>query len=201
MIQKIGIIDYGNAGNIFNIKKALEATSLGMKISILHSAKDLKKVDKIILPGVGTYRDVMSEISAWLKDIKEGVLKKPTLGICLGMQILSEKGYEYGETVGLSAVGGEVLKMPVKGRIPHIGWSTVETIKPSKIMKGIAAQEQFYFMHSYELVNYTDVVALSTYNDHKFVAVVEKGNVFGVQFHPEKSREAGLKILKNFINL
>jgi imidazole glycerol phosphate synthase glutamine amidotransferase subunit len=199
MSQTIGVVDYGNAGNAYNIKKSLEAADSAIEVRVVCREADLKKIDKLVFPGVGTYRDVMTEIAPWKTALKAFIDQKPVLGICLGMQILSEKGYEFGETAGFAAIEGEVMKMPVKGRIPHIGWGCVEPIRSSVLLGGIAAKEQFYFMHSYELVNYKDVAGLTTYNEHKFVTVIERGHVFGVQFHPEKSREAGLKVFRNFL--
>jgi imidazole glycerol phosphate synthase glutamine amidotransferase subunit len=200
MKQKIGLIDYGYAGNTFNIKKAVLKVAPRAELSEVKTAKDLHEVDKIILPGVGAYRDVMHNLADLAEDIAGAIKKKPTLGICLGMQILSQKGYEFGETRGLGIFEGEVMRIPVKCRVPHLGWAPLDILRESRILNGVKKEDSFYFMHSYEFMNYKDLVSLSVYGEHQFVSVVEKGHVFGVQFHPEKSREAGLKVLENFIN-
>jgi imidazole glycerol phosphate synthase glutamine amidotransferase subunit len=127
--------------------------------------------------------------------------EKPTLGICLGMQILSKVGYEFGETKGFGIIDAEVKKIEVKCKVPHLGWGSLIPVHHCPILEGIIPADQFYFMHSYEVVNYTEVVALTRYCDHLFVSAVQKDTVYGVQFHPEKSREAGLKVLRNFVNL
>ena len=201
MRQTIGVIDYGYAGNVFNIKKSVENVKKDVNVIIVKDARSLSQIDKVILPGVGTYKDVMAELVDMKDELRESILKKPTLGICLGMQILSKKGYEFGETEGLGVIDGEVMRLPVKGRIPHLGWAKVDKIKNSRMLEGVKEDNQFYYMHSYELINYPDVVGLSTYCDHKFVSVFEKDNIFGVQFHPEKSRKSGLKIMENFVNI
>jgi len=125
---------------------------------------------------------------------------KPILGICLGMQILSTVGFEYGQTKGLNFINGEVKPMLVDEKVPHVGFNTIEVVKTNKILLGLENQE-FYFMHSFEVVNYTDIASLTQYGDHKFVSSIQKDNIYGVQFHPEKSREAGIQLLKNFINI
>lgn len=200
MSQKIGVIDYGYAGNIFNIKKVFEAASSDVDLRIIKDKEGIKCVDKLVIPGVGTYKGAVKELSEFAEVVKSFLTEKPTLGICLGMQILSHKGFEFGETDGLRLIEGEVRMMPVKGRIPHIGWASVEKIKESVLLRGVTEEDRFYFMHSYELINYKDVVGLSDYCDHKFVSVIERDHIFGVQFHPEKSRKSGLKIINNFIN-
>jgi imidazole glycerol phosphate synthase glutamine amidotransferase subunit len=198
MKQTIGIIDYGYAGNIYNIKKAIEYIDKEIKVIVIHAPEDIKGIDKLILPGVGTYRDVMKEISCMREAIKECARHKTVLGICIGMHILSEKGYEFGETEGFGFLKGEVMRMPVKCRVPHIGWAPIEKVGDSRILKGVTPEDSFYYMHSYEFINYTDVVGLSAYCGHNYVSAVEKENIFGIQFHPEKSRVSGFKILDNF---
>ncbi len=198
--QTVGIIDYGNAGNLYSIKKAIENLGNGSAVKIIKSTPDFESIDKIILPGVGAYADSMKGIALFKEGLFRSIAKKPTLGICLGMQILSEKGYEFGETAGLGHLEGEVMKIPVKCKVPHLGWASLDIMKPSRILRGISREDVFYFMHSYELINYKDVVALSCYGGHNFVSVIEKDNIFGVQFHPEKSRASGLAIFKNFLD-
>jgi imidazole glycerol phosphate synthase glutamine amidotransferase subunit len=201
MMDKIGLIDYGAAGNQESIRRAL--IEAGGDVLIVSDAVGFSKVNKLVLPGVGGFHDVMSGIksSGLYEAILEAAKVKPILGICLGMQMMATLGFEHGETKGLDLVDGEVRKIDCKGPIPHIGFSRIEKIGDSPLFKGISAEDEFYFMHSYEFVNYTDVLSLSSCFGHKFVSAVGCEHIFGVQFHPEKSREAGIKLLKNFINL
>lgn len=197
MSTNVGLLDYGNSGNNYNVQKALECA--GAKVTMIRDTTDLKSVDRIVLPGVGCFKDAMSHLVGIKSDLIENIQKKPTLGICLGMQILSKIGYEFGETPGLNLIDAEVKKIEVKCKVPHLGWGNLSIIRDSPLLNGITEKDNFYYMHSYEVVNYTNVIALTNYCDHKFVSIVQKGNIFGVQFHPEKSREAGLKILENFL--
>ena len=198
MISPVGLINYGNSGNTYNVQKALELA--GARVTMIRDPRDLDSVDRIVLPGVGCFKDTMDNLAGIKSDLINHIRKKPTLGICLGMQILSKIGYEFGETPGLNFIDAEVKKMEVKGKVPHLGWGTLSIIKDSPILDGITEKDNFYFMHSYEVVNYTEVIALTDYCDHKFVSVVQKGEIYGVQFHPEKSRKTGIKILENFLN-
>lgn len=195
----VGLIDYGKSGNLFNVRKAIEIA--GARVEIIKSSADFDKVDKLVLPGVGNFRDAIGSMGTMKKSLIENINKKPTLGICLGMQILAKLGFEGGETEGLNLIDAEVKMMEVKGKVPHLGWGSLEMHRKCPILEGTSPGDLFYFMHSYEMVNYTNVIALTEYSHHKFVSVVQKENVFGVQFHPEKSRESGIKILKNFISL
>lgn len=197
MSSIVGLLNYGNSGNTYNVQKALEIA--GARVVMIQNKNDLDPVDRIVLPGVGCFRDAIDNLADIQADLKEHIRKKPTLGICLGMQILAKVGYEFGETPGLNFFDAEVKKMEVKGKVPHLGWGTLIPLKDSLLLEGISGNDNFYFMHSYEMVNYTDVVALTDYCDHKFVSVVEKDGIFGVQFHPEKSRKTGIKLLENFL--
>jgi imidazole glycerol-phosphate synthase subunit HisH len=199
MISHVGLLNYGNSGNTYNVQKALELA--GARVTMIRDSGDLDSVDRIVLPGVGCFKDTMDNIAGIKSDLIDHIRKKPTLGICLGMQILSKIGYEFGETPGLDFIDAEVKKMEVKCKVPHLGWGTLSIVKDSPILDGISETDNFYFMHSYEVVNYTEVIALTNYCDHKFVSVVQTGEIHGVQFHPEKSRRAGIKILENFLNL
>ena len=194
----VGLLNYGSSGNTYNVQKALELA--GARVTMIRDKSDLDSVDRIVLPGVGCFRDTMNNLTSINADLINHIQKKPTLGICLGMQILSKIGYEFGETPGLNFIDAEVKKIEVKGKVPHLGWGTLSIIKDSPILDGITEKDNFYFMHSFEVINYTEVIALTDYCDHKFVSVVQKGDIYGVQFHPEKSRKSGIRILENFLN-
>ena len=194
----IGIINYGIAGNIHSVKKAIEMA--GGKTLVINDSSDFDLVDKLVIPGVGSFKDAMQELENgnFISSIQE--FSKPVLGICLGMQILADLGFEFGKTKGLALIEAEVKPMLCDGKIPHMGFNKISVKVPNILLDGLE-DEEFYFMHSYELVNYTDIIAITKYNDHSFVSAVHTGNLYGVQFHPEKSREAGIKLLSNFIKL
>ena len=200
MSNIIGLINYGIAGNIHSIKKAIEKA--GGSVKIVNNEDELNSVDKIVIPGVGSFKDAMAELEkdTLLEPLKKAIQTKPTLGICLGMQILATLGFEYGKTKGLDAIKAEVKPMLVDAKVPHMGFNTIDVVKSNVLLNGLE-DEEFYFMHSYEVVNYTEISSLTDYAGHKFVSSVQKDNVYGVQFHPEKSREAGIKLFKNFIEL
>mgnify|MGYP006434378309 CR=1 FL=1 len=200
MSHIIGIIDYGIAGNIHSIKKALEQA--GGIVKIVSSKGDLSCVDKLVIPGVGSFKDAIEELDKinLIETLKNAIQTKPTLGICLGMQILSSLGFEYGQTEGLGVINAEVKPIIVNGKVPHMGFNTVDIVQKNKLLKGLE-NEEFYFMHSFEVVNYTNITSLTDYEGHKFVSSIQKGNIYGVQFHPEKSRDAGIRLFKNFIEL
>lgn len=200
----IAIIDY-DAGNLKSVEKAL--FSLGQEAIITRDKEELLKADKVILPGVGNFGDAMGRLHHYqlVDAIKEIVDKgTPFLGICLGLQLLFERSDESDGVEGLSILKGEILRIPdCEGlKIPHMGWNSL-TIKPeAKLFKGIPDQSYVYFVHSYYLkaAKESDVVATTHYST-LIDASVEKDNVFACQFHPEKSSEVGLKILKNFAEL
>jgi len=198
MSNLIGIVNYGVVGNIYNIRKAVKVAE--GESFLVESLSDFKKADKLILPGVGSFKDAMEELErkGFVKPIKE--FNKPILGICLGMQILADVGFEYGKTKGLGLIQAEVKPIICDSQIPHMGYNTLEVLESNPILEGIE-NEEFYFMHSFEVVNYNNISALTTYADHKFVSVLCNDNVYGVQFHPEKSRQQGIKLFNNFINL
>ncbi len=197
--MKVGVLNYKIAGNIHSIKKAL--LTVGANIVEINSESDFKNIDKLIIPGVGSFSDAISEIELIREVLIENIKSKPTLGICLGMQILSKIGFEFGKTDGLGLINAEVKAIECDGSIPHMGFNSIEIVKNSPLFNGVDENSKFYFMHSYEVVNYTDILSLTTYSNHKFVSSIEKENIFGVQFHPEKSRKDGLKIFKNFLKL
>ena len=193
------IIDYG-AGNLFSVKNALDF--LGIENKITNKAEDLLSADRLILPGVGAFPDAMKMLneSGLVGVIKEEAQKKPLLGICLGMQMLFEKGYEFEETEGLGLIKGSVkLMTPENLAVPHIGWNELELNNPCKLLE--KGGEYVYFVHSYAAECPSENV--SAYCDYgmKVPALVFSGNVFGAQFHPEKSGEAGLAMLKRFAEI
>lgn len=198
----IAIIDYG-AGNLFSVKNALDF--LGYENKITASADDLKAADRLILPGVGAFPDAMRMLgeSGLIGVIKEEVQKKPLLGICLGMQMLFEKGYEFGETEGLGLIKGTVkLMTPENLPIPHIGWNSLELNERCPLLELEAASagggEYVYFVHSFAADCPSENVAAYCDYGMKVPALVFSGNVYGAQFHPEKSGETGLNILRRF---
>ena len=198
MSNVIGIVNYGVAGNIHSIEKAIKKA--GGKVLIIKSVEDFKSVDKVVIPGVGSFKEAMQELE---NDGFIDVLRsfdKPMIGICLGMQILSSLGFEYGKTQGLGIINAEVKPVQCNAKVPHMGFGKIQVVADNKILRGIE-EEEFYFMHSYEVVNYTNITSLTEYGGHSFVSSIKKDNIYGTQFHPEKSREAGIKLFANFVNL
>ncbi|MDE7194494.1 MAG: imidazole glycerol phosphate synthase subunit HisH [Oscillospiraceae bacterium] len=194
----IAIIDYG-AGNLFSVKNALDF--LGLENKITNSAEYLISADRLILPGVGAFPDAMRMLgeTGLIEVIKREALKKPLLGICLGMQMLFEKGYEFGETDGLGLIKGSVRLMQPEGLpIPHIGWNSLDFNEKCTLLDKCAEGEYVYFVHSYAAECPSENVAAYCDYGMKVPALVFEGNVFGAQFHPEKSGETGLNILRRF---
>ena len=198
MANVVGIVNYGIAGNLHRIKKAVEKA--GGKTIIINKSDDFNKVDRLVIPGVGSFKSAMSELNEVNFTNQIINFDKPVLGICLGMQVLSDFGFEYGKTKGLGLIDAEVKLIKCKDKIPHVGFGKIDVLKESKLLSGLENQE-FYFMHSYEIINFHDVVSTTTYSNHTFVSSIQKDNFFGVQFHPEKSRSAGINLFKNFIEL
>lgn len=195
----IAIIDYG-AGNIFSVKNALDY--LGLESALVSDKKAVQNADAVILPGVGAFPAAMEKLAATglIDTIKEEAAKKPFLGICLGMQLIFEKGYEFGECDGLGLISGDVRKMEAPDLIiPHMGWNKLEKLNDCPLLEGIGDDEYVYFVHSYKAhCDDKDIAAFSEYGG-KVPALVYNGKyVYGAQFHPEKSGDTGLKILKNF---
>lgn len=197
----IAIVDYG-AGNIFSVKNAMDY--LGLSAELTSKAEDIRNADGIILPGVGAFPWAMNMLSqSGLVDIiKEEAVKKPFLGICLGMQLIFSKGCEFEETDGLGLIDGEVkLMTPENLSIPHIGWNKLVINKDCPLLSGLGDDEYVYFVHSYAAeCSDNDVAAYCEYGN-KVTALVNRGTVYGAQFHPEKSGKTGLKILRNFAEL
>ena len=198
------IIDYG-MGNLKSVYNALKKLECECKIS--SDIEEIRKADKLILPGVGAFKDCMDNLNkAGLPDvIREEVSKgKPLLGICLGMQVLFEKGFEGDECEGLGLLQGEVRLMEDPNvKIPHIGWNNLEKNRDDDLLNGLNDKLFVYYVHSYRATGYRDedLVGFSTYGSLKIPGLVRRKNVIGAQFHPEKSGEIGLQILKNFKEL
>ena len=196
----IAIVDYG-AGNIFSVKNALDY--LGYDNKLTNKIQDLKDADAIILPGVGAFPHAMEQLNAsgLVDTIKEQAKIKPLLGICLGMQMLFEKSYEFEECDGLGLIKGYVDKIEESALvIPHMGWNKLEINHECPLFDGLTDDEYVYFVHSYKA--FCEDENLYAYCDYgnKVTAMVSDGKyVFGAQFHPEKSGKTGLKILENFV--
>ena len=202
----IAIIDYG-VGNLFSLLSSLEF--IGAKAVITDDADVIGSADKLFLPGVGAFGDAMEKLKkSGLDKTLLAAADRGTdiMGICLGMQLLFEKSYEYGEHDGLGLLKGEVVPMegniPSALKIPHIGWNALNIKKPHRLFGGIKNGDCVYFVHSYYLkaTDESIVKATTEYSTH-IHASVEQGNVFACQFHPEKSSDTGLQILKNFVEL
>lgn len=200
--MKIGIIDYG-MGNLKSVYNALN--HLGTNVFISSSINELRKADKIILPGVGAFKDAITQIknNKLNEFIGETVKEnKPLLGICLGMQLLFETSYEFGEWRGLCLLKGEIEPFKQSNlKIPHMGWNTLDIAKDSKLLHNIPDKSYVYFVHSYHLNTKDDIVIATTNYGDDIQIAVQKNNIYGLQFHPEKSGDIGLEILKNFINI
>ena len=197
----IAIVDYG-AGNIFSVKNAMDY--LGLPAELTSKADDIRNADGIILPGVGAFPWAMSMLtkSGLVEVIKEEAVKKPFLGICLGMQLIFSKGYEFEETDGLGLIDGQVRLMTPEGlSIPHIGWNKLEKNRECALLNGLGDDEYVYFVHSYAAECADEDVAAYCEYGSRVTALVNRGTVYGAQFHPEKSGKTGLKILSNFAEL
>jgi glutamine amidotransferase len=196
----ISIIDYG-MGNLKSVENAFKF--LGIEAVITRDEKEIKNSKGILLPGVGAFPDAMKNLKKYNLDsiIKEEVKRgKPLLGVCLGMQLLFSNGYEGEECEGLDLITGSVKKLQGDIKIPHIGWNSLEFKREDKLIDGLKEESYVYFVHSFFAteIKEEDLLAHSIYGDNKIPALVNRGNVYGAQFHPEKSGDVGLKILENF---
>ena len=208
--MKVTIVDYssGNISSVINSFK--EVAQNKAKIEVTSDLNKIKSSDKIVLPGQGSFKscvDALNKISGLNDALNEFVLvnKKPLLGICVGLQMFADVGYEETETKGLGWISGKVSKIDNqngKYKLPHIGWNQINILKNSKIFKEVENNSHMYFVHSYEFIPKDNrVISATTDYSTKVVCSVEKENLFGTQFHPEKSDKTGLKIINNFINL
>ena len=200
----IAIIDY-DAGNLKSVEKAL--LSLGEDVVVSREAGVLLAADKVILPGVGAFGDAMNKLKEYgLVEVINKIVAKniPLLGICLGLQLMFEESDEAPGVKGLGLLKGKILRIPPKEglKIPHMGWNSIDIKPQARLFKGIKNNSYVYFVHSYYLkADEEDIVAASTEYSVHIHASVESGNIFACQFHPEKSSDIGLKILKNFAEL
>ena len=203
--MKIVIVDYG-MGNIHSVARKIKL--LGFEYCVSARVEDVLSADRIILPGVGHFGKAMQNLKELnlIESLNEAVLikKTPILGICLGMQLMARSSEE-GNSIGLGWFDAEVVPFTVsdtfKFKVPHTGWNSIQKQKESSINKGLSDEESFYFVHSFHFLctEKLDILHTTTY-DYEFTSAIEKENILGVQYHPEKSHEAGLTLLKNFIS-
>ena len=208
--MNVTIVDY-NSGNISSVINSFkEVAQDKVNIEVTSDLNKIKSSDKVVLPGQGSFKsciDALSKIEGLTNTLNEYVItnKKPLLGICVGLQMFADIGYEEIETKGLGWISGKVSKIDNqngKFKLPHIGWNQINIMKDSKIFQNIENNSHMYFVHSYEFIpNDKNVISATTDYSSNIVCSVEKENIFGTQFHPEKSDKMGLKIINNFINL
>ena len=201
----IAVVDYG-VGNLFSLVSSLKM--VGANAIVTSDAEQIRKADKIVLPGVGAFGDAVNKLkdSGLFEVVKEQAGKGvPLLGICLGMQLLFEKSFEFGEFEGLGLIKGEICPIkpdvPNDLKIPHIGWNALKIVKKDGIFKDVKDGEYVYFVHSFYAKNCQEYISTTTEYGTTITASVSDKNVYGCQFHPEKSGEVGLKILKAFCEL
>lgn len=192
------VVDY-RMGNLRSVAKALE--KVGFEVRVSSDPEQVKVAEVLVLPGVGAFKDAMENLKrlGLLKEVLRHIEKgKPYLGICLGLQLLFERSYEFGESQGMGVLQGEVRPLPPTLKVPHVGWNQANKKRNSPLLKDVEG-EYFYFVHSYHAVpKKPEVVLTTTHYGVEFVSSVQEGNLFAVQFHPEKSQRAGLKLLENF---
>ena len=208
--MNVTIVDY-NSGNISSVINSFNEVAKGkVKIEVTSNLNLIKASDKVVLPGQGSFNsciDRLNSIDGLIDALKEFVIenKKPILGICVGLQMFADIGYEETETKGLGWISGKVSKIDNqngKFKLPHIGWNEINIVKDSKIFDNIEDKSHMYFVHSYEFIpEDKSVIAATTDYSSKVVCAAEKENIFGTQFQPEKSDKIGLRIIENFITL
>jgi imidazole glycerol phosphate synthase, glutamine amidotransferase subunit len=208
--MNVTIVDY-NSGNIRSVINSFkEVAKDKVNIKVTSDLNDIKSSDKVVLPGQGSFKscvEALNKINGLVDNLNEFTIsnKKPLLGICVGLQMFADVGYEETETKGLGWISGKVSKIDNqngKYKLPHIGWNQINIVKHSKIFKGIENNSHMYFVHSYEFVPQDkNVISATTDYSSNIVCSIEKENIFGTQFHPEKSDKMGLRILENFITL
>ena len=208
--MKLIIVDY-NSGNISSVINSFrEVAQNKVNIEVTSDLKKIKLSDKVVLPGQGSFKscvDALNSINGLVDSLNEFTIsnKKPLLGICVGLQMFADIGYEETETKGLGWISGKVAKIDNqngKYKLPHIGWNQINITKESKLLRNIQNNSHMYCVHSYEFIPVDkNVISATTDYSRKVVCSVEKENLFGTQFHPEKSDKIGLKIIKNFIDI
>ena len=208
--MKVTIVDY-NSGKISSVINSFEEVAKNkVNIEVTSDLGKIKSSDKLVLPGQGSFKscvDALNKIDGLTVTLNEFAInnKRPLLGICVGLQMFADVGYEETETKGLGWISGKVSKIDNqngKFKLPHIGWNQINIVKDSKLFRDIENNSHMYFVHSYEFVpNDKNVISATTDYSSNIVCSVEKENIFGTQFHPEKSDKIGLKIIDNFINL
>ena len=208
--MNVTIVDY-NSGNISSVINSFnEVAKDKVNIEVTSDLNKIKSSDKIVLPGQGSFKscvDALNAINGLVDTLNEFVInnKKPLLGICVGLQMFADIGYEETETKGLGWISGKVSKIGNQNgeyKLPHIGWNQIKIVKQSKIFQDIENDSHMYFVHSYEFIpEDKNVISATTDYSSNIVCSVEKENIFGTQFHPEKSDKIGLQIIRNFINL
>ena len=208
--MNVTIVDY-NSGNISSVINSFkEVAQDRVNIEVTSDLNKIKSSDKVVLPGQGSFKscvDALKNINGLVDTLNEFTIskKKPLLGICVGLQMFADIGYEETKTKGLGWISGKVLKIDNqngKYKLPHIGWNQINIVKDSKIYKDIENNSHMYFVHSYEFIpEDKNVISATTDYSSNIVCSVEKENIIGTQFHPEKSDKTGLKIIENFISL
>ena len=208
--MNVTIVDY-QSGNISSVINSFNEVAKGkVNLEVTSDIKKIESSDKIVLPGQGSFKscvDSLNSISGLVETLKEFAIinNKPLLGICVGLQMFADVGYEEAETKGLGWIPGKVSKIDNqngKFKLPHIGWNEIEIQKESKIFKDIKNKSHMYFVHSYEFIpEDKSVISATTNYSSKIVCSIERDNLFGTQYHPEKSDKNGLKIIENFIKL
>ncbi|MDA9619096.1 imidazole glycerol phosphate synthase subunit HisH [Candidatus Pelagibacter bacterium] len=208
--MNVTIVDY-QSGNISSVINSFNEVAKGkVNLEVTSDIKKIESSDKIVLPGQGSFKscvDSLNSISGLVETLKEFAIvnNKPLLGICVGLQMFADVGYEEAETKGLGWIPGKVSKIDNqngKFKLPHIGWNEIEIQKESKIFKDIKDKSHMYFVHSYEFIpEDKSVISATTDYSSKIVCSIERDNLFGTQFHPEKSDKIGLRIIENFIKL
>ncbi len=207
--MNVTIVDYksGNISSVINSFKEVARDKI--KIEITSDINKIKSSDKVVLPGQGSFKsciEALNGISGLVETLNDFAIndKKPLLGICVGLQMFADVGFEETETKGLGWISGKVTKIDNqngKYKLPHIGWNEIKIVKESKIFRGIKDKSHMYFVHSYEFVpNDKNTISATINYSSSHVCAVEKDNIFGTQFHPEKSDKTGLKLINNFIN-
>ncbi|NLM13806.1 MAG: imidazole glycerol phosphate synthase subunit HisH [Epulopiscium sp.] len=196
--MSIAIIDYG-MGNLRSVQKAFEF--LGYEAWVTDNKGEIRQADKVVLPGVGAFRDAIKTLKE--KKLDEEIYKaveegKPFLGICLGMQLVFEKSYEYGEHEGLGLLKGNIVRLPNTVKVPHMGWNSLKIKKEAPLFEGLPEAPYVYFVHSYYLETDAPIVSATTFYGKEIQVAAQNKNIYVTQFHPEKSGDIGLKILKNF---